>query len=435
MPNTTTTTTTTSATTTTSTTTNTTRASASTTNANKKNRGQFYTTNSAYILDGFPAPPSDVARIVEPFAGKGDLIDWINNNRASADNPPNNDGSSKGSKSKGSKSAGSMIKKTEIEIEAYDIEPKRDGIQKRDTLANPPDYSDAWVITNPPYLARNKSAKDKKSVYELYGMNDLYKCFIMSVVNPPQPQQAPCRGGIFIVPAGFFFSPRTMDARCRGEFMRKYRITKVRYFEEAVFDDTATTIVAFSFERLSGPANAPSLTEQNVEWELMPSGVRKTFNVCAANDWIIGGDIYNLDIGGDAAAPVSVCRHVEGNALRADEQQTNMTLNALDSGTSAGSRICLTYKKDHVYPAKDSSRTYATFRVSGLAAAPLNEAEQMQLCDEFNELLEKKRADTWSLFLPQFRESKEYARKRIPFELAYRIFMHLLIHRILVQRR
>jgi len=44
----------------------------------------------------------------------------------------------------------------------------------------------------------------------------------------------------------------------------------------------------------------------------------------------------------------------------------------------------------------------------------------------FNEYIEQKRSDTWSLFLPQFRESKEYARKRIPFELAYRIICHLI---------
>ena len=29
--------------------------------------------------------------------------------------------------------------------------------------------------------------------------------------------------------------------------------------------------------------------------------------------------------------------------------------------------------------------------------------------------------------LPQYRESKEYARKRIPFDLAYRIVQHLMM--------
>ena len=394
---------------------------------NKKSRGQFYTTHSAYILDGFPAPPNDVKRIVEPFAGKGDLIDWIKTCMPSSPPAPaENVGGRKGGKCKKSKSAATTTTTPVAVIEAYDIEPKREGIRKRDTLIDPPDYSDAWIITNPPYLARNKSAKDKKDVYEMYEMNDTYKCFIMSVAN----QCPPCRGGILIIPAGFFFSPRAMDARCRHAFMSRYRITKVRYFEESVFDDTATTIAAFSFVA----STSTPLSEQNVEWELMPPRVCKTFNMCAVNDWIIGGDIYNLNPSSDVKTSISVRRHVEGQPLRPDEQQTYMTLNALDSGTTCGSRINLSYRAGYVYPAKESSRTYATLRIAGLAAdAHLNEAEQLQLCDEFNAFLEKKRTETWSLFLPQFRESKEYARKRIPFELAYRIIMHHLI--ILIQLR
>ena len=97
--------------------------------SNKKNRGQFYTTNSSYILEGFPLPPNDVRCVIEPFAGKGDLIDWVKN-------------------------AGYIGN-----IESYDIEPKNTGIVKRDTLVNPPNYENTWIITNPPFLARNKSEK------------------------------------------------------------------------------------------------------------------------------------------------------------------------------------------------------------------------------------------------------------------------------------
>ena len=343
---------------------------------NKKSRGQFYTTNSCYILDGFPLPPSDIRCIVEPFAGKGDLIEWIKKSGCTA------------------------------EIEAYDIEPKSKDIQKKDTLLTPPNYDNAWIITNPPYLARNKC--EKKEIYEQYDTNDLYKCFITSVV-----QQNNCRGGIFIIPAGFFFSPRDIDVRCRHAFMKNYRITKVKYFEESVFEDTTTTIVAFSFEKVD-----EELSQQNVEWIMMPSKATSTFNMNSSIDWIIGGDIYHLPI----PEKISVRRHVEGQKLRDGEQQTYITLNALDSGTQEG-RISLTYKKDYIYPAKECSRTYATFRITGKT---LNEDEQIQLCYEFNTLIEKKRKEYWSLFLPQFRESKEYARKRIPFELAYRIFLHII---------
>lgn len=341
----------------------------------KKTKGQFYTTRSSYILEGLPRPPPDV-RCVEPFAGQGDLLAWL------GDHPL---------------------------VEAYDIDPKHPQVYQRDTLRDPPKYTDAWILTNPPYLARNKCAD--KTLFDMYETNDLYKCFLWSVLK-----QAPCKGGIFIIPAGFFFSPRDVDAKLRHAFFSQYRITTVRYFEETVFDDTTTTVVAFAFERL-GESEAP-LINQDVPWILLPAGTTQTFPTRADQDWIVGGDIYALAV----PVGIKIRRHVEGLPLQSGEQQTYITLNALDSGTADG-RICLTYKKDYVYPAKDCSRTYASLRIQGRT---LTEEEQEDICKKFNTFLEEKRRDTWSLFLPQYRESKEYARKRIPFELAYTIVGHLV---------
>ena len=337
----------------------------------KRQRGQFYTTNYEYILEGLPRPPSSVRCIIEPFVGEGHLLQWIG--------------------------------ETTIPIEAYDIEPKYPIAIQQDTLLNPPDYKDAWVITNPPFLARNKSTD--KTLFDKYNTNDLYKCFILSLES--------CAGGILILPSGFFLSPRDIDVRCRGHFMSRFRITKVRYFEETVFSDTTTTVVAIAFERSENP-----LTEQQVEWTFLPSKETKVFTMSNDIDWIIGGDIYKLPV----PENIQIRRHVDGQPLKPNEQQTFLTLNALDSGTQTG-RISIEYKPNYVYPAKDCSRTYATLRITGRT---LNEEEQQDLAKRFNEFIEKKRQETWSLFLPQYRESKEYARKRIPFELAYTILCHLL---------
>lgn len=339
----------------------------------KRLAGQFYTTRCNYILNGLPLPLQSSERIIEPFAGTGDLLNWLT--RAA----------------------------TALPVEAYDIDPKRDDIVKRDTLLHPPNYSNAFVITNPPYLARNKC--QDKTVFDKYDTNDLYKCFIQSVAG--------CAAGIFIIPAGFFLSPRDIDARCRNQFLSNYRLLQVKYFEETVFEDTHTTVVAFSFER-----SPIQLTEQSVEWVSQPSGERKTFHMSAENDWIIGGDVYALPV----SPAVKVFRHVEGHTLNEGDQLTEMTLCALDSGTENG-RICLEYKPGYVYPAKDCSRAYATLCIQG---ATLDASQQQSICNQFNALIEKKRQETWSLFLPQYRESKEYARKRIPFDLAYRIVQHLI---------
>ena len=342
----------------------------------KKMKGQFYTVNSSYILDGLSMPPETARCVIEPFAGKGDLLEWLVKNGNT------------------------------LPLELYDIDPKKEGVIQRDTLMYPPNYKDSWILTNPPYLARNKC--DKKELFDKYDTNDLYKCFITSLT-----QQEPCAGGILIIPAGFFLSPRDVDVRCRNEFLSKYKLLQVKYFEETVFPDTTTTVVAFAFEK-----SPTLLTEQSVEWVSLPSGDKRTFIMSKENDWIIGGEIYRLSV----ATGVKVRRHVEGQKLKEGEQRSSMTLCALDSGTKDG-RICLEYKEGYVYPAKECSRTYATLCIQG---KNLSSEEQKKICLEFNALLEKKRSDTWSLFLPQFRESKEYARKRIPFELAYTIVLHLI---------
>jgi hypothetical protein len=341
----------------------------------KRENGQFYTTNAKYILQDLwetNPPTKDVSHIIEPFAGQGDLLEWL------------------------------VEQKNTLPVIAYDIEPKRDDIIFRDTLENPPDYKGTWVITNPPYFARNKN--DNKSIYDKYETNDLYKCFIYSLID--------CAGGIIIIPAGFFFSPRKIDIRCREIFLSRYKVFAVRYFEETVFKDTNTTVVAISFKR-----SEIKLENQDITWHIMPLDIQKTFRLNTKSGWIIGGCIYNLQICKD----LSIKRYVSDIKVKDGEQLTSMTLNALDSGTMSG-RIRLEYKLGYVYPAKNCSRTFATLIVSGRT---LSEDEQINACAEFNQYLEQEREKYHSLFLPQYRESKLYARKRIPFELAYRILNHV----------
>jgi hypothetical protein len=337
--------------------------------SDKKSRGQFYTVESDYILDGLDVPPPG-SKIIEPFAGKGDLIKHFKN----------------------------------YTIEAWDIDPKYHHVKKRDTLAKPPNYTDAWVITNPPYLARNKCVD--KTMFDMYETNDLYKCFIKTLCSTP------CLGGILIIPVGFFTSPRDVDSSCRHEFMSMYRITRVKYFEETVFPDTSTTVVAFSFVRSTEPL---PMEEQDIEWVRLPSGQSRVFKVSSKDDWIIGGDVYKLK----NRTGIKIKRYVEGQE---NPHLTHLTLTALDSGKKNG-RIQLEYKPGYIYKAKTTSRAYATLCVHGYT---LSENQQIDIANRFNKFIEQKRQDTWSLFLPQYRESKEYARKRIPFELAYAIILSMI---------
>ena len=108
------------------------------------NKCQFYTTNYKYILKGLPQIPIDEI-VLEPFVGYGHLLNLIQNKK----------------------------------VECYDIDdcgfnnvinmgfnPK-----KRDTLKDIPIYKNKYILTNPPFLARNKS--NNKLYYNLHSQDDL----------------------------------------------------------------------------------------------------------------------------------------------------------------------------------------------------------------------------------------------------------------------
>ncbi len=179
--------------------------------SSKQVLGQFYTTNYEYILQGMKIP-NNVKHIVEPFTGNGDLITFIEKEQE------NNN--------------------FKYNVECYDIEPRKEYIIKRDTIKTPLDYKDKYLITNPPYLARNKS-KDK-SLFDKYNVNDLYKCVIKDLLTNV------CLGGIIIIPLNFWSSIRIADIDLRKAFLKKYNILLLNIFEERVFDDTSYTICSIS---------------------------------------------------------------------------------------------------------------------------------------------------------------------------------------------
>ena len=81
-------------------------------NKHKQNLGQFMTTNFKYILQKIYIP-ENITTIIEPFCGNGDLLNFID--------------------------------KDKYIIECYDIEPKKDFIIQRDTIKDPPIYTDKYL--------------------------------------------------------------------------------------------------------------------------------------------------------------------------------------------------------------------------------------------------------------------------------------------------
>jgi hypothetical protein len=335
----------------------------------KQQLGQFMTTNYSYILKNMQIP-KDIHTIIEPFCGNRDLLEFINDHQ-------------------------------NISIECYDIDPKCENTIQQDTLINPPQYNDKFVLTNPPYLARNK-ATDKKP-FNKYDTNDLYKCFIVSIINDNP------NGGIIIIPLNFISSIRKADIELREKFLNIFDITRINIFEEQVFDDTSYTVCSIQFELKK---HTPLIII-----DIYPSMISIETNLMHENNFMIGGHIYKLPTNNK----YTITRLTKQNK---DQTHTNILVKCIDDNSN--SKISLSMVDiDKVYIDETkslSARTYATLVVN----PPISIETQTELVERFQTYLEDERKKYNSLFLCNYRESKDIARKRISFGLVYLICEYLL---------
>uniref|UniRef100_A0A6C0C7Y2 Uncharacterized protein n=1 Tax=viral metagenome TaxID=1070528 RepID=A0A6C0C7Y2_9ZZZZ len=342
----------------------------------KKELGQFYTKNYEYILQKINIP-ENIKDIIEPFAGACDLIKYIN-------------------------------KQGKYNIELYDIDPKLDSIKKQDTLMNPPSYKNKYVITNPPYLARNKS--DEKELFNKYDVNDLYKCFILNIINDI------CQGGIIIIPLNFICSVRKNDLELRKKFLDIYVIEHINIFEESVFEDTSTTVCSMKFIKKN---NNENINESDINIDIYPSKKNMRIKLIKNNNYTIGGEIYNLP----KLEKYKIKRLMTNNL---DKKNTNIVVKCVDSNSN--NMINMEIKDDENLFIDNTEKHSARGHMTLIIEPSISFEQQKKLVLDFNNYIKNKRDKYNSLFLPNFRESSDIARKRMPFDLVYRITEHLLIN-------
>ncbi|MBU4458300.1 hypothetical protein KKF60_00080, partial [Patescibacteria group bacterium] len=148
--------------------------------------GQFFTKNSDYILQGMKKYIYN-KDATDPFAGNQDLIKWAKGNKAKV-------------------------------IKGYDID--KNYIDDKTTFLNdsinkPLKYK--FVLTNPPYLHKNKAKDETKNKYFI-GKNsefeDLYQVSINSILDSEE--------GILIIPLNFLSAENSN--KIRKIFFNKFKI-------------------------------------------------------------------------------------------------------------------------------------------------------------------------------------------------------------------
>lgn len=343
----------------------------------KKELGQFFTTHHQYILNNLYIPDNTKV-IIEPFCGNGDLIDFIN----------------------------LKYPQRKFIFECYDIDIRQKNIKKKDTLLHPPEYKDKFVITNPPYLARNKSKE--KLIFEKYDVNDLYKCFIKEIINNSPD------GGILIIPLNFWCSIRLNDITLRKLFLEKFEIEYLNIFEEQVFDDTSYTICSFQFKK-------KKITDNIIKCiHIFPSNkIIKNIKLYENNNFLIGGEIYHLPLENKYKITRLTSKNIDS------KQYTNLIVKCIDDNISKQISLSYVYNSNEIYIDNTnnlSCRTFATLIIE----PNISKNKQIELVEKFNNYIKRKREKYHSLFLTNYRESKDIARKRISFQLVYSIIQYIL---------
>lgn len=310
-----------------------------------------YTTKAEMICQGLCEYIPNDAHLIEPFVGEGDLLRLFPNHV----------------------------------WETYDIQENVCNEYVQDTLLNPPSYKNKWVITNPPFLAKNKA--NNKKLFEQYKLDDLYKIFLQTILE--------ANGGIIIIPTNFFTDERS--GTIRKEFLSKFVIDKINIYTEPVFDSTTYSVCAFVCHKEDN-------CKQTLKVSIYPENSEAFIEIEKQYDYRIAGDFYYKL----ANQTIYFNRLTE---MQPDvEFITGLKLYALDTRKEP---IHITYGEEPYY-GKNSDRSYLTF----VSKMPIAEEIQQQLCENFNRSMEDFRRKYHGLSMTNYRD---YNRKRIGFTFAYQL--------------
>lgn len=201
-----------------------------------------------YLLQNIQIP-SNVESIIIPFASHTYLLPYISNT-------------------------------DHIRIEMYDTYPIARFITYRDVLMLPPDYNNKFVLSKPP----NKPVFRSSKLYEKYHLDNVYKCFIYSIID------ANCCGGIMIIPFIFWCSPLINDKLLRKQFVSKYDILVMNIFNGVVCDFQNIMTCCFLFKK-----RRPSNTEQcHTKCHIYPNHYQFDYTFDKCNDYTYKFDVQKL---------------------------------------------------------------------------------------------------------------------------------------------
>lgn len=313
-------------------------------------------------------------------------------------------------------------------------------VQNNSLLNNLCDDKD-FIITNPPYLARNTCKRKYPEEFKLnFENNDLSDYYELSL------QIYKKNNGIWIIPANFISSD--FLANTRVELLENKNISDIYIFENPIFENTDISVISFlmkdkeveqssfniEFVRFDFKNKKEITFTKNIdvdkkgyicsEWKELTSYDNALLTQGLLREDIISGDIKINVINED----------YEIESLNVDEDTYNkfknniLYLRTTDTGTEKGVLGLYTleelYKKEY-HSVDDKPITLIT-KISSRLYTPIFFKEnvslevQLKIKNEVNDLLKKYRDKYNSIFLTNFKNAtKVMPRKRITFKEIY----------------
>jgi hypothetical protein len=365
----------------------------------KKQFGQFFTTNSDYILQGLEKFVVG-KEVADPFAGNQDLINWACKNNCK-------------------KAVGFDCDRKYVDGE---------NVFYNDSISFPKKFK--FVCTNPPYLHKNKAdRKTKKKFFsgDYSRFEDLYQVSICSILD--------CEEGILIVPLNFLCAANS--AKIRNLFFNKFRIIKLNIFSEQVFDDTTYNVISFYFRRKKDDSGTNKISAT-----IFPERKQINFTVERKYNWQFGGEFINrikntknhLGVfrlteeylkSGEYEVELAFQNIKDKKLLRINKdikrliEKNILFLRAIDSKN--GKKIQLEDIRSYGVVGlvgKSTSRNMAHL----IFKQDIPISDQIKLMKRFNKELNGARDKYLSFFLTNFRDNN---RKRISFELVYKFLNYI----------
>ena len=174
-----------------------------------------------------------------------------------------------------------------------------------------------------------------------------------------------------------------------------------------MFSDTTNTVCSFIFYF------KPNVDNHNIKTTIYPSLISLQIKINSINNWLYGGELYTI------YKKNNLVKRLVNQDIPKYWYWSKMVLYSIDTG--GDKRIRLEYKPS-IYVGKAKNRNMAGIILN------LKINDPKKIVNEFNHLIESYRKKYFSLFLPNYRESKNYIRKRIPFRLAYGIIQYLILN-------